>query len=524
MSLIRDFTETLRYDIEARQLEPLRKRGAVWGLPKTPAEYGVTGSAYNSAIPVTYEDLSFMVCYNRLTIASLMGNAHATVVMDLTAEKIETTHDLIPDINRCFDMELTPGDIVEQPVTITFATTSVAITFTPECLWFTGTWAAIKLKGSYQMIEGKLVKAIPLSMTQKYSDVVAVTDVVGNRFRMDAMIQKFDYTPVSSQLEAIPMRTSNWTWSYTTSAQSAAIAAALKTVDGYNWANSSSTGIAWNLYTCAVIYNGPVEGFYTRLSHLDDRALPTLYDARFNDIRKDKSHVMCIQPNPTYNNNLTFTPALIHYGTDIPEEFWSQADRPPVHHWPLYGADLTNKGSSEAKEPFPNIVKVATGTGPDKQMATLLTEGHYPLGITWDTERDFTVSMRVMFRETTMVNEGFFGNASGASAPGHMKSLTGWIPVLHYPVAAFKELDVLHRAISYYHATVVTHVRRGNRYITYLDGKAIRECVINDIYEPWTHFGRSGEYLKASTEFADIKLFDYALNPEQVAKVTRGLL
>lgn len=523
MSLIRDFTETIRYDLEARQLEPLRKRGITLGLPKTPAEYGVTGSTYNSAIPVVCDDLSFLVCYNRLTIAQLMGNAHATVAMDLTVESILTTHDLIPDLNRCFDLRLTPGDIVDSPVNLTFGTTSLSITFTPECLWFTGDWAAIKLKGSYQMVDGKIVKAIAGDMTLKYLDVINPGEATGSRFRMDCAIQLFDYSNSTAELYAIPMRTGNWTWSYMTAAESAALAVALKKTDGLPWVGSGS-GTPWNLNGGAVVYNGPIEGYYARLTHADDRALPALYDFRFNDIRKDKSHVMMVLPNSTYTTNLTFTPALIHYGTDMPQEFWTQVDKPPVHHWPLYGGELTNKGTSEGKEPFPDIVQVAVSDGLSKPMVCLKAEGHYPLGFSWETERDFTVSLRYMNRSTAYINEGFFGEENGASNPGNMKMIPGWIPVLHYPNNTIKELDILQRSNCYYQEFVITHVRRNGRYITYIDGKAIRECIIDAVYNPWTHFGRVGEYLKTATVFADIKLFDYALNPEQVDKVVRGLL
>lgn len=523
MSLIRDFTETIRYDLEARQLEPLRKRGIVLGLPKAPTEYGVTGSTYNTGIPVVCDDLSFLVCYNRLTIAQLMGNAHATVVMDLTVESVLTTHDLIPDLNRCFDLRLTPEDIVDSPINLTFGTTSLSITFTPECLWFTGTWAAIKLKGSYQMVGGKIVKAIAGDMVLKYLDVINVGDATGTRFRMDCATRLFNYSNSTAELYAIPMRTGNWTWSYMTAAEATALATALKKTDGLPWVNGAA-GTPWNLNGGAVVYNGPIEGYYARLTHGDDRALPALYDFRFNDIRKDKSHVMMVLPNSTYTTNLTFTPALIHYGSDMPAEFWTQADKAPVHHWPLYGADRTNKGTSEAKEPFPDIVQVAVSDGLSKPMVCLKAEGNYPLGFSWDAERDFTVSMRYVGRSTALINEGFFGEANGASNPGNVKMLSGWIPVLHYPNNTVKELDLLQRSNCYYQEFVITHVRRNGRYITYIDGKAIRECIIDAVYNPWTHFGRVGEYLKTTTVFADIKLFDYALNPEQVDKVVRGLL
>lgn len=523
MSLIRDFTETIRYDIEARQLEPLRKRGIELGLPKTPTEYGVTGSTYNTAIPVVCDDLSFIVCYNRLTITQLMGNAHATVAMDLVAEKVETTRDLIPDLNRCFDLRLKPEDIVDSPVNLVFGTTSLSITFTPECLWFTGTWAAIKLKGAYQMVDGKIVKAIPGEMILKYSDVTAVNDVIGSRFRMDSATRLFNYSNSTDELYAIPMRTGNWTWSYMTAADATALAAALKKTDSLPW-NNAAAGTPWTLNGGAVVYNGPIEGYYARFSHQDDRALPALYDFRFDELRKDKSHVMVVLPNSTYAPNLTFTPALIHYGDDMPAAYWTQEDRPPVHHWPLYDADLTNKGTSAGKEPFPDIVKLSTGAGLAKPVVSLKAEGHYPLGFSWDTERDFTVSMRYMSRDTATIGEGFFGGASGASNAGNMKMMAGWIPVLHYPNATFKELDLVQRSLIYYQDIVITHVRRNGRYITYVDGKAIRECVIDTVYEPWTHFGRVGEYLKTVSTFADIKLFDYALNPEQVDKVVRGLL
>ena len=523
MSLIRDFTETIRYDLEARQLEPLRKRGIVLGSPKAPTEYGVTGSAYNTGIPVVCDDLSFLVCYNRLTIARLMGNAHATVAMDLMVESILTTHDLIPDLNRCFDLRLTPGDIVDSPINLTFGTTSLSITFTPECLWFTGTWAAIKLKGSYQMIDGKIVKGIAGDMVLKYLDVMNVGAAIGTRFRMDCAIQLFDYSNSTAELYAISMRTGNWTWSYMNATEASALAAALKKTDRLPWVGTASN-VPWNLNDGAVVYNGPVEGYYARLTHGDDRALPALYDFRFNDIRKDKSHVMMVLPNPTYATNLTFTPALIHYGTDMPQEFWTQVDKPPVHHWPLYGGELTNKGTSEGEEPFPDIVQVAPSDGLSKPMVCLKAEGHYPLGFSWDTERDFTVSMRYMGRSTAAINEGFFGEANGASNPGNMKMLAGWIPALHYPNNTVKELDLLQRSNCYYQEFAITHVRRNGRYITYIDGKAIRECIIDTAYKPWTHFGRVSEYLKTTTVFADIKLFDYALNPEQVDKVVRGLL
>lgn len=518
MSLVRDFEETLRYELEVVRKVPLRKKGLVLGIPKTPADFGLTSSK-NTAITAEFDERSFLVTYDRLPLTTFFGNTltQPGAGLLIRATSVKKTHDLLNDINEAYDLDLRPEDVVNEALVLTFATTKVSLKVTPECLWFTGA-IDIPLKGKYEQAGETLIYGFDANLLIG-KDVTA--GVSATLTRAGQLTHHFDYGPATAALKAMTWD-NNHTWVNAAPAQIQAMAAAMNNVDGLGWVYSTSYGVRNNLNNGNVVYNGPVEGFEMKIRA--DVADPSLYhyNERFPLCRQDKTHVLVYQPNPSYGAlNISYYPMFIHYGDNVPQEHLTQDYKPPVHWWKLE-EDLVNYGTSQDRETFPDIVNFVED--PDwGKMAALKATGLFPLGFSWDTARDFTLSFEFARLDTGQDYQGLFCDSSGTAPIGAaVMAQNGRF----YLAQQSSDWTNSLAATVFRQKTQVTICKRGKRVLFYVDGKCVSEGTFTDaqVLVPWTHFGKVNHFLKTSTRFANIKLFDYCFNRKQVERHYRGLL
>lgn len=518
MALVRDFGDTLRYELEVLRKVPLRKKGLVLGEPKAPADLGVT-TTKNTVLTAESEERAFMVCYDRQTLAAFFGNTFTQAGHGLTllAKSVKTTHDLIPDINAAYSLGLTKEDVIDEPVVLKFTTTKVTIRVTPTCLWFTGS-AELTLKGKYEQVGEELVIGFDASPLICKDITTGVSPTLS---RAGQFVHGNDYGPATAALKAMAWG-NNHTWVNGVPAQLTAMAAAMNNVDGLGWVYSTSYGVKNNLNNGNVVYNGPTEGCDVKIRA--DIVEPALYhyNERFPLCREDKTHVLVFQPNPSYGaSNIGYYPMFVHYGENVPKEHLEQVDKAPVHWWKLE-EDRLNYGSSEAKEPFPDIVNLLED--PDwGKMAGLKATGVFPLGFSWETDRDFTLSFDFARLDTGQDYQGLFGDSTGAAPVGAcVMSNIGRF----YFTQGTNSWNNSFSGIVYRQKCQVTVCKRGTRVLLYVDGKCVSEDTFTSAqaFMAWTHFGKVNHFLKTTSRFGNIRLFDYCLNRKQVQRLYRGLL
>lgn len=516
MSLVRDFEETLRYELELLRKVPLRKKGLLLGIPKAPVDFGLTSSK-NTAITAEFDERAFLVTYDRQTLTNFFGTTFGQPGQGLTirASSVKTTHDLINDINEAYDLQLRPEDVVSEPVSLVFATTKVTIKVTPACLWFTGS-VDIPLRGSYEQLGDVLIIGFDSAPHVGKDTAAGVSKTLA---RAGQFCHHIDYGPATAALRAMTWDNSH-TWVNAQPAQIQAMVNAMNNVDGFGWVYNTGSGVKNNLLNGNVAYNGPIEGFDLKIRH--DVADPDsyLYAERFPLCRKDMSHVLVYQPNPTYGaSNLSHYPMFVHYGEPVPKAHYEQADKPPVHWWKLQG-DLENSGSSAGREPFPDVVSFFDdewGKG-----AAVKAVGLFPLGFSWETNRDFTLSFKIARRDLLQEYQGLFCDSTGTAPIGAFVMGTNG---RFYMAQQTERWASALASVSYRQRCEVTLCKRGQRYLVYVNGKCVNEADFTAVQVPvpWTHFGKVNHFLKTTTRFSDIKLFDYCLNRDQVSRHYRGL-
>lgn len=518
MSIVRNFGETLRYELETLRRVPLRKKGLVLGKPQAPSVFSVTTSR-NTAITAEFEERSFLVTYDRIPLQTHLGNSlqapgHG---MTLKAKAIKTTRDLLDDVNRTYDLALVKEDIIDEPMSIDFTAINVGIKMAPDCLWFTGS-AVLPLKGKYAQVGNELVVGFDASLLIGIDKGTGPSAV---HARAGQFTHQVDYGPQSVALKAITWNNAP-TWSNTPVAQVQSLANALNNVDGFGWTYNASAGVKNNLNGGNVVYNGPVEGF-------DLKGAPTVVDAglyyyneRFPLCRQDKTHVLVYQPNPNYGaSNLGYYPMFIHYGENVPSEHLTQADKPPVHWWKLE-EDLLNSGTSTEREQFPDIVSFF-----DDELgksSALKAVGLFPLGFSWDTNRDFTLGFELTRRDMLQEYQGLFGDSTGTAPIGACVMFANGRWYLAQQTDTWN--NTLLSGTVFRQRCQVMVCKRGKRVLFYVNGKCVLEGTFTDAQAlaPWTHFGKVNHFLKTTTRFGNIKLFDYCLNRKQVVRHYRGLL
>lgn len=517
MGFIRNLAETIRFDLELRLKVPLRKDGAVkLGAPKAPTEYGITDSTKNTAIPVEFGRRAFLVSYDRVDFSTyVMPSLNQAGGLKLTVGSVKSTKDLIYDLNRMLSLDLRDGDVVDEPLAITTTTTSVTVTLTPECLWFTGQ-AAIPLRGSYEQQGDVLVHGFDFDPRpwRHNNDPTDRTSIVNGGL----LTYGNSYIAQNTALAAIPVSRTQFAWGNQTVANATALAAALKAVDGLPWTYSASYLVPYNLSNSCVWYNGPAAGFNPReIPSFSNFNVTAFWEQQFP--RTDHSHVLVVCPNPNYGaSNLFYAPLFIHYGSLI-DDTVVPVDKPPVHWWPLTGGDLTNHGS--AGGPAWTIPVAFTSNG---IWARLKTQGLFALGTTLDCTKDFTLSIKIFRNDAVIAGEtnsieGLFSN-SAATLNGALMSNGGWC----YLNGAANVSNDPYNCYALYADTVrltISKKASDTKYWMYLNDQLVAEHnIASNLLMAFTHFGKAGTYLlKTNFCFCDIRFYDFAMTPEQVKKL-----
>lgn len=532
MGLIRDLPEHLRVDLERAFGAPLRRvQEYTIDAMGVPADFGVT-STKNTAVCITFDRWSGLALYNRKVISAHFAATLAvpTYQMALGVASAKRTVDLLPDVNRFLGTEFKEEEILDEPLELTFETTSVTIKMAPENLWFTGE-LVIPLKGKYQQIDEVLVydNAFKVDPWTKF-----LNPTRDGLFDGWMATHNKSYTTVSEILRGIPSTVTQNKWTNLTIQHATTLANALKSVDGLPWtaASINPTTYDYNLFNACVVYNGPVEGFDPQfdLLYLE---VPSDYWLRHNPARKDHSHVLVLQPNPNYGaKNLRYSPIYIHYGELVDPTFWSQPDRLPVHRWKLE-KDLLNTGSSVEKPAFPDIVSFFTSEEMQKRMTHFNADGegiaqlkatvNAPLGVTMDINNDCTISFNCARQDLLAAAIGLFSDSTGLDVNGGIKYTSDGV---FYPQGfTARWVNGFDQRAWYWHRVKVTFVYRKKVVYVYLNERLVGEYTTTAPYlTPLTNFGRCNQFLAITTLFGDIKFYDYALNLNQVMKLNRGLL
>lgn len=516
MSLVRSFEETLRYDLEVIRKVPLRKKGLLLGSPQNPADLGLT-TTKNTAITAEFDERAFLVTYDRQPLTAFFGstlNAPGQGVR-IRVPSVASMRDLVDDINDAYDLSLRPQDVVDDPVQLTFAQAKITLTVTSECLWFTGS-IELPLIGKYQQVGEELIVGFDSSLLigKDFAGGVAA-----NLVRAGQKTYHHDYGPGTATFRGVPW-TGSYTWTNTSAPIVNNLVNALNNVDQNGWVYSTSAGVKNNLLNGHVAYNGPIEGFELRIPTIYSDPETNLYSDRFPFCRKDKTHVLVYQPNPTAGaSNLSMYPMFIHYGDNIPEEYYEQEDIPPVHWWKLQ-EDVLNYGTSEGAEPFAPPVDFFDDTY--GKGAQLKATGLFDLGLSWDTNRDFTVAFEFCRKDALQEYQGLFCDSSGAVPYGALSMSTIG---KFYLAQRSLYWDVAWGGCVDRQKCQVMLCKKGQRYLVYVNGKCVDESAFAEgqALAPWTHFGKASYFLKTTTRFANIKLFDYCLNHDQVKRHYRGL-
>lgn len=536
MALLRDIAQLVRVDLELATRTPIRRGGDYQVISNgTPADYGLS-SARNSAVEVQYGRWASIVTYNRKDIAQHFGatKAKGNWKMRIHAPSVKRLVDLLPDLNRHLDAKFKESDIVDAPVTITFATTSVTFTMAPSNLLFTGT-LTVDLDGRYLQDGDQLLYDYSFDARPW---VHPTADPARALINGGLLTYPKSYITQNAALAAIPVRSTYWSWENLGAASSAALAAALSAVDGLPWISDTTSNTNntkdFNLAYCSVIYNGPVEGFEPHIDPGFTNNCPN-YWQRHHMPRKDHTHVLVVHPNANYAaKNLRYSPIFIHYGELVPETHWAQPDLPPRHRWQL-AYDRLNTGADPAKPVFPDCVYFMNDQTPQYAaffkraghlngggMCALKAQGNWPLGTTIDTTKDFTLSFWSIFSDANTAQIGWFGNAGGADYIGSVKSSdNGYFWINGFTTKWEAKLDSRSR---YGQRTRVTMVKRGNRLLIYFNDQLTAEQVWQGAaLGVITHIGRVNQYLTNNIVIGDIRIFDYALNHDQVKRINRGL-
>ena len=515
MSSIRDIKRYLEAHIEAAVKVPLRRaKGIVTGVPKRPADYDLA-STKNTALKISYDDRSYLVLYDRRDIQTWMepnlaNNAHLHI-----EDTDATTKDLLPALNRRWGLDFKATDIKDVP--IEYRNGRVVIPLSDTNLWFTGelllpVWP--KEEGAYVVPWEPRIVVLPN----------AIGDLTRELTTASVITHAVDYTAASAACAAMPVAPSR-AWVNGDATKLAALASAMRAVDGLSWYASTSAMGAYNLVYSHCLYNGPTEGF-----KLD---LPKQGSAWFNNfgdqdnaycrydqyVNKNMQSVLVLALNHNYGitnmNGLLF----IHYdGPATP--FEETPYRDPIYFWRL---ESDQKSFIEGK-PDLNLPVTWWPHPEGVTLPSLQTPGNYPLGVTLPTDTDFTLTVTLgVGNRTAGTWMGLFGDAAGGNANGGIKvnnlNLIQLVGATYkwYAQASVAELLYMHRV-------TVTIVRKGRLVRTYHNGKlvSIAEFPAGYVTVPIPHFGKVNETLANSFIFHKLGYFDYALSAKQVLDFKRS--
>lgn len=546
MAVIRDLLEYLRIDVRsAYKVAWNGKHDGTYGDITTPTLAGLTSSR-NSAAVFTSKGFSTVLTWDRVDWQTfcqpnlnLVGGG-----LVVTASTVKTTRDLAKDLGLWLGIDNMPKDwVLDEAISLT-AGGSVVFNANPaRNLWWTGKLTIPLKTRCFTLTDGTVGSEFDFN-PRPWHHPGAEGTITRPFYNAGLLTHGIDYSAQDAALFAIPQRTNRWAWTSVTAAQAAALAAALKAVDGLPW-NANSGTVDFNLLYCSIIYNGPVEGAVpyvdSGFAYMD---YPYFEAQKF--LRKDKEFVLIANLNPNQgSNNLRYAPIIVHYGRTIPARVLEQPWKDPLHWWrfgPLdswvdlepvpdtttvTNVDLSNSGSDPDSPTFPNVVTGYTTTG-NKNTVRLNTAGAYALNKPLPFVGDYTISFLHLHPESSRSNHiMFFGDGV---------TTTGWVngpftnTTFNYWMQPFSGTNWtrsdgatgLYRNFSY-----VTFVVRDKRAYVYINGELVMcsfaDSVVTDFIA--THFGRGGAYNLPITHYlGEIAYFDYALNNQQVQKFLEGCL
>lgn len=214
-----------------------------------------------------------MVKYNKLDVSVLLRNTRAWVYKTGAT----ATLDLLSEINAMFGFDLTPADIVDQPL-IQGGSKAVLEISTQSTLYCGKVTLYV---GTGKLGLDETIQARDLSPSFVYWPLQ-------ERLNGCFISLGHDYTAVGLALSGLPQGTLS-----DDAAQ--LLAQLLSAVDGVPWNNQSATN--YSLKAAKVTYNGPATG------------VPVLYGPLLKGLF---SHLLVFEVS-SENTNLSTTPIAIHY-------------------------------------------------------------------------------------------------------------------------------------------------------------------------------------------------------------------
>ena len=512
MSFIRKFPDFLEAEIARIVRRPLYRRNEVSvSPPMSPKDFPIT-TTKNTVVAVSFDDKSYMVPYDRLDVGVWMaGTQRLLKPMAITHPNPVTARDLYDDFNKYLRLDILKEHIVDDPIDV--GTGSVKFKLNNDNHWFIGE-ITVTVIACYKTVVGVVYDWDWDPIID--SRVATVAGATGKE-RVDAALITFgtDYTVQSAVLATIPAWDGAVSWVNMATADATKLATALKAVDGLPW-QSSTALVPWNLNYAGVVYNGPSEGFsgmqYLQSIQSGD-CLPRNYHRYVDMVDLTYTHVLVVMVNQNYGaDNLSGT-LIIHYGTKRDISGWTDVVKPPLHHWKLDG-NLKNEIAGQPDLTFPfqffdwsNGKKYAGYSGVQQ-----------PLGVSLPIKAGITLSFKIWRGNNALDYSGLFGDGSGADVKGGVNYNGGGYYYLSGASATWeaKTQVARHRVSEWHRITIV--IDSATTYRIYFDDRlATIATMPASPIAAWTHFGKAAAVWRPQDAIADIRYYDYALNPKQVA-------
>lgn len=513
MGYLRKFPDYLEAEIARIVRKPLyRRKDVVVSPPMNPADFPIT-TTKNTIVAVSFDNRSYMVPYDRLNVGAFLAATQRLLEpMPVSHINPRTTHDLYDDFNSYLRLDIAKEDVLDDPIDV--GSGSVKFRLGNGNHWFIGE-ITVTVIPCYQ-------DTVNFGYDWDWSPRLAwaVPTVAGTTAyeRMDAALLTFanDYTSQSAAISTIPAWDGVNNWINLNHPDGLKLANAMKAVDGLPW-TADIGGIApWNLCYSAVLFNGPTEAFsgIAVTSYLQaGKMLPRNYHRYADMVDLTFTHVLVAMVNVNYGATNLNGLLIVHHGTRRPVTGWTDEVKPPVHHWPLEG-DLNNaiEGGPALTFPFQffewsNGKKYAGYSGVQQ-----------PLGVNLPIKAGVTLSFKVWRGNNALDYSGLFGDASGGAANGSVNYNGGGYYYLSGASATWeaKSQAARHRVSEWHRITIV--IDSATTYRIYFDDRLVTTATMPANCIPaWTHFGKAAAVWRPQDAIADIRYYDYALNPKQIA-------
>ena len=525
MTVIRKAQEFFEGELSRLLKRPLARRETYsLGSPTTPAALGIT-STKNTAIVAKYDDIGYVVCYDRQVLSTWLAPTLAVMPpMAITHGSPKTTHDLWYDFDRRYQLGINVDEIVDEAIDVT--TGSVTFTLNDKNPWFIGsvTVPVVKvfLDGDDLVYDYEWMPS-PFEMSP--ADALATYGITADQYdsRIDATLLTYgiDYSAQSTALSAIVPQASFDNWTNISSANATALAAALKAVDGVGWINGASN-TAYNLANSCVVYNGPTEGYSGHSAWLAgnltaDSYTNAIYAEIDNIVNKDYAKVLIVLINLGYGASNLRGAVVAHYGGKARD--WNGLTDvlpAPLHNWPL-DVDTRNLGTDNTPlnpELFkftlwPSYESVASLDGPTKTI---------PMNVSLPANVDFTLSFKYWRANNTSGSISLFTNAAGTQV-GSIFHNDGvfWLETSTRLWAA----PALNHAVRGGGNHQITIVKEGTNVLIYRDGTLVHITTFTGTaLAAFTHMGKVASFNASGLDaIGDIMYWPAALTPKQVAKI-----